>query len=110
MCLCGDIIAFTVFLVVIIIVVVGVVIIIIGVVIIVVIVIIVVVFHLSKLYMLPFQTEISSLLVCFCSFDSSCPKLEKIIFYRKCLYCIVLTQKIFCTLNGMYLDITVVEQ
>ena len=106
MCLCGDIIAFTVFLVVIIIVVV------VGVVIIVVIVVIViiVVFHLSKLYMLPFQSEISSLLVCFCSFDSSCPKLEKIIFYRKCLYCIVLTQKIFCTLNGMYLDITVVEQ
>ena len=37
------------------------------------------------------SVKISNLHICFCSFDFSRPILEKDIFYRKLVYCIVLS-------------------
>ena len=41
------------------------------------------------------QAAISNLLICFCSFDLSCPTLEKDNFIKNVLYCIVLFNRVF---------------
>ena len=46
---------------------------------------------MTELYQAAITIEISILLICFCSFDLFCPLLDKDIFYRKFVYCIVLS-------------------
>ena len=49
----------------------------------------------------------SNVLICFCSFDLSCPILEIFLFYRKFVYCIVLNSVLLLTLIVSNLSVVI---